>query len=79
MKITLKLIATYREYLPLEAKGGVYEMEISVGVTATALLAQFGVPLGDASVVLVNGRTPDPDYTLQEGDAVAAFPAVGGG
>ncbi|MCP4164355.1 MAG: MoaD/ThiS family protein [Chloroflexi bacterium] len=79
MKISLKFIATYRKYLPPTAKGSVYEMEVAAGITATALLAQFGVPLGNASVILVNGRAPDADYALQEGDVVAAFPAVGGG
>ncbi len=79
INISLKLIATHRKYLPPKAKGNVYNLEITTGITAAALLAQFDVPLGDASVILVNGRTPDPAYTLQEGDVIAAFPAVGGG
>ncbi|MFQ5610960.1 MAG: MoaD/ThiS family protein [Anaerolineae bacterium] len=79
MKVSLKLIATYRQYLPPGANGNVYETEVPAGTTARELLAEFDIPLGVASVVLVNGRTPDPNYTLEEDDVVCAFPAVGGG
>ncbi len=79
MKVSLKLIATYRKYLPAEAKGNVHHMEVPGGTKTIGLLTQFDVPLGAATVVLVNGRTPDQDQILEEGDVVCAFPAVGGG
>lgn len=79
MKVSIKLLATYRKYLPPETKGSSCEVNIPAGVSPKELLTQFNVPLGKASVVLVNGRMPDPNYVVTEGDVVCAFPAEGGG
>ena len=77
MKIQLKLIASYRDFLPPE-NGGRTEIEIPAGTTAVAILQDLGIPI-DETVILVNGRTPDPDETLQEGSVVFAFQATAGG
>lgn len=77
MKVNVKLIATYRELLPPECKGKA-ELDVAEGMTAVDLLAQLGVPI-DESVVLVDGRTPDPREPLKEGDSVCAFSATAGG
>ncbi|MCK5923072.1 MAG: hypothetical protein KAG66_19175 [Methylococcales bacterium] len=77
MKVQIKLIATYREYLPPECKGKI-ELEIPANTTPFALLAQFGVPL-DESVVLVDGASPKPDQILEDGNVVFAFSATAGG
>ena len=77
MKIEVKLIATYRDYLPPECKGRV-EIDVPEGTTAVSVLNQLGVPLVE-SVILVDGRTPDPDQALREGNVVFAFPATAGG
>ncbi len=79
MKVSIKLLATYRKYLPPGSKGNVYKTEVPAGTRAIDLLAQFDVSPDATSVVLVNGRTPDQNYILAEGDVVCAFPAVGGG
>ena len=79
MKVTLKLLAIYRKYLPPEAEKGAIEVEITPGTQAVDLVSQFGVPIDDTSVILVNGRTPDPDVALQDGDVVFVFPAMAGG
>jgi sulfur carrier protein ThiS len=77
MKVEVKLFATYREYLPAECKGKTV-MEVEEGTTAVSLLTSLGVPV-EESVVLVDGRTPNPDETLTEGVTVCSFSAVGGG
>jgi molybdopterin converting factor small subunit len=79
MKISLKLIATYRELLPAESPRTTIELDVPEGATAQAVLAQFNVPTGDASVVLVNGRVPEDGQILRDGDTVHAFPALAGG
>jgi len=79
MKVRLKLLATYRKYLPAEAEGSSYEMEVEPGTTVDDLIATLPVPGGDASVVLVNGRGPQPGQVLHEGDVVCLFPAIAGG
>jgi molybdopterin converting factor small subunit len=37
------------------------------------------VPLDDPHVVLVNGRHAEDGQELEDGDSVAAFPAIAGG
>ena len=54
-------------------------MEVQTGETAVSILTQLGVPTDKQSVVLVNGRSPETDQQLQEGDVVCAFPAIAGG
>ena len=77
MKVEVKLFATYREYLPPECKGKTV-MEVEEGTTAVSLLTALGVPI-EESVVLVDGRTPNPNETLTEGVTVCSFSAVAGG
>ncbi|MFQ5419201.1 MAG: MoaD/ThiS family protein [Anaerolineae bacterium] len=79
MKIQVKLLATYREYLPTGITGNTHNTKTEKGATAVSVLTQYGVPTDGSSVVLVNGRTPNPDQRLQEGDVVCAFPAIAGG
>jgi molybdopterin converting factor small subunit len=84
MKIQVKLFATYRDYLPPESpRGGhtrgVLDIEAQEGETAVSILTRLDVPTDEASVVLINGRSPEPDQQLQEGDVVCAFPAIAGG
>ena len=79
MKISLKLIATYRQYLPEGTPGNTIELEVLPGTTVEALVNEFEIPLGDESVVVVNGRTPAEDQQLEDGDVVSAFPALAGG
>ncbi len=79
MKISLKLIATYRKLLPEGTKGGTLELQVPEGTTAEEVLARFGVPLDESSVVVVNGHVPAEGQALREGDIITAFPAMAGG
>jgi hypothetical protein len=79
MKITLKLLANYRKYLPADAKGYVYALELPHGSIATDILKQFSVPVDRTSVILINGRTPRPGMKLKDGDVLCAFPVSAGG
>jgi sulfur carrier protein ThiS len=82
MKITLKLYATLRDYLPADS-GGRTTLELASDATMVGALAAVGVPTALAHIILVNGRhvlRPDiPVRQLAEGDQVAVFPAIGGG
>lgn len=77
MQVHLKLVATYREYLPAENNGKAV-LEVPEGTTAASIVAGLGVPI-EESVILVDGRSPNPGETLQEGSVVFAFPAAAGG
>jgi hypothetical protein len=43
------------------------------------VLEGLGVPVDGGVVILINGRTGAPQQVLEEGDVVAAFPAMAGG
>ncbi len=77
MKVHIKLIATYREYLPPDCQGKM-TMDVDEGTTAVDLLTSLGVPI-EESVVLVDGRSPRRDDPLTEGVTIASFSAIGGG
>lgn len=79
MKVRLKLIATYRQFLPAEAKGNTITLDVSPGTSIADILNNYNIPLDEASVILVNGTTQSPEYVLKEGDTLTAFPAMAGG
>lgn len=78
MKIRIKLLADYQRYLPPGSTSSSYEAEVPEGSTVQDVVGTLPIPL-EESVVLVNGRTPDPTQPLQEGDVLCLFPAIGGG
>ena len=79
MKVSVKLLATYRSKLPEGTEGNACLVDVAEGSQAAEILEGFGVPGGEASVILVNGRPPEPGEKLKEGDVVCAFPAMAGG
>ena len=80
MQITVRLLASYRHYLPPghNAKAG-YAHEITPGTRVSDILAELPIPPDKACTFFVNGRHADRDQVLQPGDVLAVFPAVGGG
>lgn len=78
MDVQIKFLATYRKYLE-PGRRSPFTMEVEADTTVESLLLRLPVPSGEASVVLVNGRSAPPDQVLQEGDVVALFPAIAGG
>jgi molybdopterin converting factor small subunit len=79
MKVSVRLIGSYRKLFPPETKGSSIEVEIPRGTTVAGLLSQFAVPLTDDSVIVVNGLSVDWESQLTEGDEVSAFSAMAGG
>jgi len=79
MKVSVKLIANYREHLPPGTQGNTTSVDVPPGSSVKDVLTPFGIPLDDRTVIAVNGVTVPLDTTLSEGDRVAAFSAIGGG
>ncbi|MFC1936243.1 MoaD/ThiS family protein [Chloroflexota bacterium] len=79
MKITVKLLATYRKKLPRHTQGSSCELEIDAASTVEELMESFGIACDKSNVILVNGHVPDVNQILEEGDQVCAFPAMAGG
>lgn len=79
MKVSLRLIGSYRKLLPPDTTGSVLALEVPQGTSVAELLIRFEVPLTDDSVIVVNGLSVDWGTTLIEGDEVSAFSAMAGG
>ncbi len=79
MKVHVKLIATYREYLPPGTQGNTTSVDVPPGSSVEEVLTRFGIPLDGGSVIAVNGVTVPLDTTVSEGDRVTAFSAIAGG
>lgn len=79
MKVYVKLIANYREHLPPGTQGNTASLDVLPGSSVKDVLAPFGIPLDERTVIALNGHTVPLDTTVSEGDRVAAFSAIGGG
>jgi molybdopterin converting factor small subunit len=80
MQITIRLLASFRRYLPegYDAQAG-YPCEVTPGARIGDVLAGLPIPPDHACTFFVNGRHADPGQVLQEGDVLSVFPAAGGG
>lgn len=79
MKITVKLLANYKDLLPPGSVGNTIEIEVPRGTTVAEAVSRFKVPLDDSSVIVLNGLTVDLNTPVSEGDIVTAFSAIAGG
>ena len=79
MRVSVRLIGSYRKLLPPDTEGSAIKLDIPSGTSVAGLLSQFDVPLTDDSVIVVNGLTVDWETRLMEGDEVSAFSAMAGG
>lgn len=79
MRVYVRLLGVYRDYLPADARGSTYSLETPSGTRIEELQAQLPVPAEEGQVVLINGRTPLSGQVLEEDDTIAVFPAMAGG
>jgi sulfur carrier protein ThiS len=83
VKIILRLYATLQDYLPPGTPGNQVHLDLPEGATIPEALESLSVPLGLAHIVMVKGRRvlgPQlAQRTLNEGDELAVWPAIGGG
>lgn len=83
MRITLKLFANLRDYLPVEAKAGRVELELQAATTLADLIERYRLPPKLAHLVLLNGHYIEPgkraELCLKEGDVLAIWPPIAGG
>jgi molybdopterin synthase sulfur carrier subunit len=80
MQITVRLLATYRQYLPEghDAQAG-YPLQVPDGAAVGDVLPLLPVPQTEVCTYFVNGRHAERELVLKDGDVLSVFPAVGGG
>ena len=79
MKVTVKLFATFRDFLPQHAGRSALRLDVGEHKTVQALLQELRVPDDLPRIVLVNGIYASEDSLLSEGDVVSVFPPLIGG
>ncbi len=83
MKITLKLFANLREYLPPDAVENGVEVQVEDDATPNEVIDEYRIPRQLAHLVLLNGIYIEPqkrDTSLfKDGDTLAIWPPVAGG
>lgn len=83
MKVTVKLYAGFRQYLPCDAGSKGIEIEVDEKTTPLQLLWQLHVPDNEVHLVLLNGVFVEPSQRNQpifkNNDTLAVWPAVAGG
>ena len=82
MSILIKLSTTLRDLVPdYDPEAG---LQFSLGegessLTAGELASRIGIPHEEIKIVMINSRQSELASTVNDGDRVAYFPAVGGG
>ncbi|MEW5775152.1 MAG: MoaD/ThiS family protein [Thermodesulfobacteriota bacterium] len=75
MPITLKCYATLARRQPADAA----RLPIEAEETVRSLMQRLGIPEDQVAIIMLNGKSVEPDATLADGDRLGLFPAVGGG
>lgn len=74
MKITIKLFATFRQ-----DRFKVEDRDVTPGTTVADVLKSLDIDEAEVGTLFVRGRHVEPDRVLEDGEALAVFPLVGGG
>lgn len=62
------------DFLPAEKRKRDFSLQFSEGASIGDMLRLLGVPLTEVDLVLVNGRSANFEYRLEEGDRISVFP-----
>ena len=83
MKLTVKLYAGLKQFLPDDAQDNAMMIEIDNDATINSVLERFSVPAERAHLVLLNGVYINPEErdarNINDGDTLSIWPPVFGG
>ena len=79
MKITVRLFATFRDFLPQQAGRSAVRLDVEDDKSVGAVLKALHVPVEFPRIVLINGLHAAEDSLLTDGDVVSVFPPLIGG
>ena len=80
MRIEIKLLTQFKEYLPDPGlAGNTRSITINGSGKIVDVFKELGIPLNVPKVIMLNDRHATIEDPLKEGDRVTVFPPVGGG
>ena len=79
MRVTVKLHATLRKYLPPQCSDNAVRLEMPEQATVADVLRRVGIPLDHAKMIVSNGERLEPTSVLGDGQEVNLFPPLAGG
>ena len=79
MRVTVRLHATLRKYLPAGADGNAVSVELSPGATVADAVARLGIPPDHAKMMVSGGEHLEPTAVLRDGQELNLFPPLAGG
>jgi molybdopterin synthase sulfur carrier subunit len=79
VKVTVKLFATFRDFLPRHAVRSGLGMDVAAHGTVRGLIKALSLPEELPRIILVNGQYASEDSLLNDGDTVSIFPPLIGG
>ena len=79
MPLQIFLNATLRQYVQGYDPYQGISWEIPPGTTVGRVISQLGLPAQEVTLIMVDGRRQEADFSLQGNERLGLFPPIGGG
>ena len=79
MRVTIRLHATLRKYVPAGADGNAVCVDVPDGATVVEAIERLGVPRSHAKIMVSGDRHLEPTTVLCDGQEVDLYPPLAGG
>ena len=79
MRVTIRLHATLRKYLPAGADGNAVRIDVPAGATVADAVARLGIPPDHAKMMVSGGEHLEPNSALRDAQEVNVYPPLAGG
>ncbi len=79
IQVKVRLYATLSGYNPAGQGNSPFTVEVPQGTSVAELLNKLEVPGEEVKQIFIRYKARTRDFTLEDGDQIALFPAVAGG
>ena len=79
LRITVKLHATLRKYLPVGSQENVVPLQMPEGATVADVIIRLAIPPAHARMMVSGAEHLEPTSRLHDGQEVNLFPPLAGG
>jgi molybdopterin synthase sulfur carrier subunit len=79
MRVTVKLHATLKKYLPPGSSGDGIELEVTEGATVADVIERLGIPAKHAGMLVSEDEYLESTTVVRDGQEIDIFPPLAGG